>query len=319
MASRIFLHLHGPQQCLPRVPQVSSLTHLSPGVYVVRTIDLLLKGRRIEGERSWFLQKKSVLISVISYTLAHFMIVKVPWYLLPLACHGIYNLDISSKILQHLFFPSKLVQRVIKANWGRKEHLPQFGGVLDTDGDIIFHGSYYAIPLPADIKRGGLDLLPDLDHQWPKKPRHSSLRRGKRHADDRRDTCIDAELMGTRALKVITLIAGKRSSPELRPPEDEAVNTTRGLEYEATLSKGRRKQFDLLIESQSPQIQPGSGGQKMDTNDTTCGVPIYWLISADDMDDGTSYVTGGPKPESGEDLSKSFFKIKKAGENLSSS
>ena len=52
-----------------------------------------------------------MLISVISYTLAHFMIVKVPWYLLPLACHGIYNLDISSKTLQHLFFPSKLVQR----------------------------------------------------------------------------------------------------------------------------------------------------------------------------------------------------------------
>ncbi|KAL0806548.1 hypothetical protein Bca101_099040 [Brassica carinata] len=64
--------------------------------------------------------------------------------------------------------------------------------------------------------------------QGPKKPRHSSLRRGKQHADDRRDTCIDAELMGTRALKVITLIVGKRSSPELRPPEDEAVNTTRG-------------------------------------------------------------------------------------------
>ncbi|WZZ80697.1 hypothetical protein YC2023_101269 [Brassica napus] len=41
------------------------------------------------------------------------------------------------------------------------------GPVLDTDGDIIFHGSYYAIPLPADIKRGGLDLLPDLDHQCP--------------------------------------------------------------------------------------------------------------------------------------------------------
>ncbi|KAH0869269.1 hypothetical protein HID58_076291, partial [Brassica napus] len=49
---------------------------------------------------------------------------------------------------------------------------------------------------------------------------------GKRHADDRRDTCIDAELTGTGALKVITLIARKRSSPELRPPEDEAVNTT---------------------------------------------------------------------------------------------
>ncbi|CAN7047955.1 unnamed protein product [Brassica oleracea var. botrytis] len=58
MASRIFLHLHGPQQCLPRVSQVSSLTRLSPGVYVVRTINLLLKGRHIEGERSWFLQKR---------------------------------------------------------------------------------------------------------------------------------------------------------------------------------------------------------------------------------------------------------------------
>ncbi|KAG2253042.1 hypothetical protein Bca4012_100698 [Brassica carinata] len=68
--------------------------------------------------------------------------------------------------------------------------------------------------------------------QGPKKPRHSSLRRGKQHADDRRDTCIDAELMGTRALKVITLIVGKRSSPELRPPEDEAVNTTRGVSSE---------------------------------------------------------------------------------------
>ncbi|CAN7070458.1 unnamed protein product, partial [Brassica oleracea var. botrytis] len=98
--------------------------------------------------------------------------------------------------------------------------------------------------------------------QEPKKPRHSSLHRGKRHVNDRRDTCIDAELMGTRALKVITLIAGKRSSPELRPPEDEAVNTTRGLEDEATLSKEKRKQSDLLIESQSPQIQLGSGDQK---------------------------------------------------------
>ncbi|CAN7089258.1 unnamed protein product, partial [Brassica rapa subsp. narinosa] len=98
--------------------------------------------------------------------------------------------------------------------------------------------------------------------QRPKKLRRSSLRRGKWHADDRLDTCIDAELMGTRALKVITLIAGKRSSPELRSPEDEAVNTTRGLEDETTLSKGRRKQSDLFIESQSPQIQPGRDGQK---------------------------------------------------------
>ena len=64
--------------------------------------------------------------------------------------------------------------------------------------------------------------------------------------------------------------------------------------------------------------ESGNLNIQMDTNDTTCGVPIYWLISTDDMDDGTSYVTGGPKPESGEDLSKSFFKIKKAGENLSS-
>lgn len=63
--------------------------------------------------------------------------------------------------------------------------------------------------------------------------------------------------------------------------------------------------------------ESGNLNIQMDTNDTTCGVPIYWLISTDDMDDGTSYVTGGPKPESGEDLSKSFFKIKKAGENLS--
>ncbi|CAN6885723.1 unnamed protein product [Brassica oleracea] len=59
MASRIFLHLHGPQQCLPRVSQVSSLTRLSPGYYGrVETFRHILKGRRIEGERSWFLQKK---------------------------------------------------------------------------------------------------------------------------------------------------------------------------------------------------------------------------------------------------------------------
>ncbi|CAN7059149.1 unnamed protein product [Brassica oleracea var. botrytis] len=115
--------------------------------------------------------------------------------------------------------------------------------------------------------------------QGPKKTRHSSLRRGKRHADDRRDTCIDAELMGTRALKVITLIAGKRSSPELRPPEDEAVNTTRGLEDEATLSKGRRKQSDLLIESQSPQIQPGSGGQKVKQRNRRTGTKLTITIA----------------------------------------
>ncbi|KAH0858246.1 hypothetical protein HID58_086507, partial [Brassica napus] len=92
MASRIFLHLHGPQQCLPRVPQVSSLTRLSPGVYVVRTIDLLLKGRRIEGERSWFLQKKlKVCVDICDFlhfgalhdckSAMVFAAVGLPWYL----------------------------------------------------------------------------------------------------------------------------------------------------------------------------------------------------------------------------------------------
>ncbi|WZZ29233.1 hypothetical protein YC2023_012634 [Brassica napus] len=93
MASRIYLHLHGPQQCLPTVPQVYSLTRLSPGVYVVRTIDLLLKGRRIEGERSWFLQKKRFGFCVDICDFLHFgafhdfksamvfAAVGLPWYL----------------------------------------------------------------------------------------------------------------------------------------------------------------------------------------------------------------------------------------------
>ncbi|CAN7117353.1 unnamed protein product, partial [Brassica rapa subsp. narinosa] len=115
--------------------------------------------------------------------------------------------------------------------------------------------------------------------QRPKKLRRSSLCRGKWHADDRLDTCIDAELMGTRALKVITLIAGKRSSPELQSPEDEAVNTTRGLEDETTLSKGRRKQSDLLIESQSPQIQPGRDGQKVKQRNRRTGTKLTITIT----------------------------------------
>ncbi|CAN6813908.1 unnamed protein product [Brassica oleracea] len=84
---------------------------------------------------------------------------------------------------------------------------------------------------------------------------------------------------GTRALKFITLIAGKRSSPELRPPEDEAVNTTRGLEDKATLSKGRRKQSDLLIESHSPQIQPGSGVQKVKQRNQRTGTKLTITIT----------------------------------------
>ncbi|KAL0657505.1 hypothetical protein Bca4012_078090 [Brassica carinata] len=51
------------------------------------------------------------------------------------------------------------------------------------------------------------------------------------------------------------------------------------LEDEATLSKGRRKQSDLLIESQSPQIQPGSGGQKVKQKNRRIGTKLTITIT----------------------------------------
>lgn len=51
----------------------------------------------------------------------------------------------------------------------------------------------------------------------------------------------------------------------------------------------------------------------MDIKGTTCGDPTYWWIKHDAE---TLYVMGGPKPKSGEDSSKSFFRIKKAGGEL---
>ncbi|KAF3558893.1 hypothetical protein F2Q69_00011853 [Brassica cretica] len=146
MASRIFLHLHGPhsQQCLPRVSQVSSLTRLSPGVYVVRTIDLLLKGRRIEGERSWFLQKSYGFKRIgqdlpnnvpLMDTLPKEL--KVCVDICDFLHFGALHDCKSAMMSLSLIFTSN---RVIKAIWGRKGHLPQMEvmpeiEIVAEDGD----------------------------------------------------------------------------------------------------------------------------------------------------------------------------------------